>query len=343
MNNLPCGLTNLGNTCFLNSCIQLLNYTYEIDESIQTPIAVSPKYLDDEIVLKDWIELKDIMMNARGQFPNPVLQPGKFVHTIHKTSMKKGRDIFTGWAQNDLPEFLLFMIECIHNARRRSVEVDIRGTSETYTDYLALQCYSMLKEKYGKECDYSELCDIFHGVYISRLSTEDGIKIHSDKPESYCILDLPIPSPLQSIRNINIYDCFDRYVECEVLLDWLNEKTNTIEPVLKKIVFWNFPKVLIITLKRFSPNGMHKNNVFVDFPVDNILDLSKYVVGYKANIYKYKLFGVANHMGGIMGGHYTAFVLNGESWFCFNDDSVSRIESTQVVSSSAYCMFYRRV
>ena len=134
---MPCGLTNLGNTCFLNSCIQLLNHTYEIIDSMQTNAVVPTKYLDDETVLNDWLELRNIMFDARGRMPSPVLQPGKFVHTIHNIAMKKGREIFTGWAQNDLPEFLLFMIECIHNARRRSITVDIRGSSESATDDLA--------------------------------------------------------------------------------------------------------------------------------------------------------------------------------------------------------------
>ena len=336
---MPCGLTNLGNTCFLNSCIQLLNHTYEIIDSMQTNAVVPTKYLDDETVLNDWLELRNIMFDARGRMPSPVLQPGKFVHTIHNIAMKKGREIFTGWAQNDLPEFLLFMIECIHNARRRSITVDIRGSSESATDDLALQCFSMLKEMYERHGDYSELTDIFYGVYVSRLSTPDGATVHSNKPEVYCILDLPIPA---SPSKLQLYDCFDEFVRPEVLPDWLNEKTQMRESVRKNIVFWNFPKILIITLKRFSSNGMHKNESLVRFPID-VLDLSQYVVGYKANTHKYKLFGVANHMGGISGGHYTAFALNGESWFCFNDDSVSLITPERVVSSSAYCMFYRKI
>jgi ubiquitin carboxyl-terminal hydrolase 8 len=337
MNNLPCGLVNLGNTCFLNSCIQLLNRVNEIADNTQKRIQTLPKYADDEIVLNEWLELKNIMQNARGQIPNPVLRPGKFVNAIHTIAMKKHREIFTGWAQNDLPEFLLFMIECMHNARRRSVDVDIRGTTETTKDNLALQCYSVLKDKYEREADYSELNDIFYGMYISQLSCPNGKTVHSNKPEPYCILDLPIP--IQLPTSLNIYDCLNKFVESELLSDWFNEKTNVREPVFKKNVFWNFPKVLIITLNRFSPDGMHKNNVFIDFPMT--LDLSNYVVGYKANTYKYQLFGVANHMGGVNGGHYTAFVLDCNEWFCFNDDSVSRIEPSQVITSSAYCIVYR--
>ena len=45
----------------------------------------------------------------------------------------------------------------------------------------------------------------------------------------------------------------------------------------------------------------------VDFPLNN-LDLSKYVVGYDKNSFKYDLYGICNHSGGSAGGHYTAYV-----------------------------------
>ena len=114
---------------------------------------------------------------------------------------------------------------------------------------------------------------------------------------------------------------------------------------MQNIVFWGFPNILIIILKRYSPDGQRKNNALVDFPLDD-LDLSKYVVGYKASSYKYTLIGVANHMGGIAGGHYTAFVSvpsdDANKWYCFNDSMVSDCDQDMVVSPSAYCLFYRK-
>ena len=61
---------------------------------------------------------------------------------------------------------------------------------------------------------------------------------------------------------------------------YYNEKTQRSEEeeVYKDIKFWSLPDVLIITLKRFS-NNMKKNNIVVDFPLED-LDMSPYIVGY---------------------------------------------------------------
>ena len=103
------------------------------------------------------------------------------------------------------------------------------------------------------------------------------------------------------------------------------------------------PKILIITLKRFSFDGQKKRQDLVQFPLDN-LDLSKYVSGYNAKQYKYDLYSVCNHTGGTNGGHYTAFVKTISSqWVHFNDTHVERnIQQNKIVTPKAYCLFYRK-
>lgn len=344
---VKCGMANLGNTCFLNSCIQILNHVSEVEQMQSLPsimrMCATPAQntnIDDAVVLTQWLKLREAMLNPPPDMPSPVINPLEFVRAIHQIAGKKGRDIFTGWAQNDLPEFLLFMLECAHNARARSVKMRIQGSATNKTDDLALQCYKMLQETYERE--YSEFYDIFYGVYVSRLFTPDGETLHSNKPESYCTLDLPIPQPKAHL--LNLLDCFDEFIADELLSGWMNEKTQTKEPVRKNIVFWNFPKILIIVLKRYSADGRLKNGAMVQFPLDN-LDLSKYVVGYKASSYKYRLFGVANHMGGVSGGHYTAFARGSTSdeWFLYNDSHVQSVNEREVVSPSAYVLFYRKI
>lgn len=46
-------------------------------------------------------------------------------------------------------------------------------------------------------------------------------------------------------------------------------------------------------------------------------------------------------MGGVQGGHYTAFVRNyANEWVHYNDTNVSVVES--VITPAAYCLFYRK-
>jgi ubiquitin carboxyl-terminal hydrolase 8 len=71
------------------------------------------------------------------------------------------------------------------------------------------------------------------------------------------------------------------------------------------------------------------------------LDLSKYVEGYDSAKYVYDLYGVSNHMGGPMGGHYTSYVKTEKEWVHFNDESLSKIGPESVITPMAYCLFYK--
>ena len=86
-----------------------------------------------------------------------------------------------------------------------------------------------------------------------------------------------------------------------------------------------------------------KNQILITFPFHD-LDLSNYVIGYKKDRYKYELYGVCNHSGGVMGGHYTAYVKNANGkWYHFNDTNVSEVVSSEsIISTKAYVLFYRK-
>jgi len=331
------GIDNLGNTCFLNSCLQVLNHTYEMNEILNSKTENQMKMnIPDTNILREWNDLRAVMWSGNG-----VVSPNKFVNNIQQIAHIKNKDIFTGWAQNDMPEFLLFMIDCIHNSISRGVTLKISGKLENKTDEIAVKCYSMLQDIYSKE--YSEIMELFFGVYMSELTSRDGSVVHVIKPESFFILDLPV---LDGSRiATNIYECMDFFTKTEYLEGenaWFNEKTGKKEDVKKSIKFWNLPKILVISLKRFSPDGKQKLNSHIEFPLEN-LDLSRYIYGYNASKYKYNLYGICNHSGGVMGGHYTAFVKHIDNkWIHFNDTNVEIVENPQnMITPLAYCLFYR--
>lgn len=326
------GLVNLGNTCFLNSCIQALSHTYELNELLDNVKTI--KKVNESVITHEWNALRKLIWDNN----NISISPNKFVQNVQRLAHIKGKELFTGWNQNDLSEFLIFMVDCMHESISRPVHIRISGKTEHNVDKLALNCYTMLKNTYAKE--YSEIMDLMYGIYVSEITSIDGKIKHATKSENFFVIDLPISRK----TNITIYDCFDIFTKPETLCGdnaWLNEKTGKKEDVSKRMTFWNFPRILIITLKRFSPDGRNKMNDLVSYPLD--LDLSRYVAGYKATSYKYELYAVCNHMGNVHGGHYTAFAKKStDEWVHFNDQNVNVIDSANIITPMAYCLFYRR-
>ena len=331
------GLANMGNTCFANTCIQMLSHTYELNEVLNLgEYKQHLKNTPESKLLTEWDTLRRLMWSQ-----NCVIEPGRFIQTIQRVAGVKGRTLFTGFAQNDVSEFLLFVIDCFHTGISRPVNMNIRGNSKTATDKLAVMVYDMIKSTYSKE--YSEVWNIFYGTHISEIvSATDPTTILSQRPEPFFNISLPIPS---MGTTTDIYTCMDEYVKGEELIGenaWFNEKTKKKENVIKRIKYWGFPNVLCIDLKRFDSTNKKKQNL-VHFPLDN-LNLTNYVVGYNKNSYIYDLYGVCNHSGNVLGGHYTGYVKNASGkWYEFNDTRVTLVtDPNVVVSPRAYCLFYRK-
>ena len=57
------------------------------------------------------------------------------------------------------------------------------------------------------------------------------------------------------------------------------------------------------------------------------------------------VYGVANHIGDMSGGHYTAHAKNPHTgqWCEYNDSTVSRVSASAAVSTKAYLLFYSSV
>ena len=330
------GLVNLGNTCFINSCVQILSHTYELNDFLNKENykkKIKNKY--ESALLLEWDNLRKILWNE-----NCVVSPGKFIQTIKKISEIKDKDIFTGYSQNDVPEFLLFLIDCFHESLSREIKMTITGVIENETDDIAVKCYEMIKNMYSKE--YSEIWNLFYAVHVSVISSLETGKQIGMSPEPYFMIDLPIPPDK---KYPSLTDCFDHYVNGEILDGdnaFYDKDSNKYIDISKKIQFWSFPNILVIDLKRFNSRNQ-KNQILISFPLEN-LDLSKYVIGYKKDSYVYDLFGVCNHSGGPLGGHYTSFVKNANGkWYHFNDSDVSDVGlADSIVTPKAYCLFYRK-
>ena len=356
------GLANLGNTCFINACIQCLSHTYELNDFLSKEDGEYKKHLNNKpesVLLVEWDDLRKLMWSQ-----NCIISPGRFINTIQRIAKITNRDLFTGWSQNDLPEFLLFLFDSFHSALTREVIMDIKGNIKTKKDEMGKACYEMMKTQYTK--DYSEFLNIFFGIHVSVLTsvvekdkqlTGNGEDLNylSLRPEPYMLIHLPIPSKEEvnirnTDKNVTLFDCFNKQCESEILEGdnaWFNEKENKKQNVNKRLLFWSLPNIMIIDIKRFitSMNGRSKKNQqFIDIPINNV-DFSKYVEGYAKETYIYDLYAICNHHGQIDGGHYSATIKtsNGK-WYNFNDTQVTEIlvNDNIISGNTPYCLFYRK-
>ena len=329
------GLTNVGNSCYINACMQILSHTYKLsdflkDESYKKHLNRIP----DAILLLEWSKLLELMWSK-----NCTIAPMRFVNAIKKVSSIKNMDLFSGYAQNDAQEFLLFIIDCFHNSIRREVDMKISGDAVNNTDRLAISCYDMMQKMYQK--DYSEMLQLFYGIQVSVVFSFDGTTKLSVRPEPFSILNLSIPA----IRVPTIFDCLDKYCVKENLVDdnqWHNDKTDTYQDAKRGYIFWSLPDVFIINIKRWDNSGK-KIQKLVTSELSNV-NFSKYVHGYNKENYVYDLYGVCNHSGGSLGGHYTAYIKTANNkWYDFDDMSVSELSETDVITQKSYFFFYRKI
>ena len=336
------GLANIGNTCFLNSIIQVLAHTPEIIQILDTVPVIHPSSSANinHLLAYECKQLIRMMWDR-----NQIIAPNRFLQAVQIVSNKKGNDIFSGYSQNDVSEFLLFIFDCIHTTLSKPAQVKINGKIVNTLDELAVKCYEALRDTYVK--GYSPIYANFYGMgFTEIISKDDPTLVFSRKFEHYFLIDLPLPP--QELKEPTIYDCFDCYVTPELLEGdnaWYNESAKEKQDVYKKTSFWSFPPVLVINLKRYKDNG-HKDQRPVLCPVETELVLSKYTTSYGSNNYRYRLYACCNHSGGsILGGHYTSCISPYDipgNWFHFNDTEITPIETSSVVSTKTSCLFYRR-
>ena len=188
-----------------------------------------------------------------------------------------------------------------------------------------------------------------------RISIDINILFNLDKNQ---LPNLNINSEKLSFnkgKEINLYDCLNLFNSEEILdgdNEWYCNICKKHRDVNKKMDIFKTPYYLIIQLKRFKQDNemghrsifnifnSSKNSEFIDFPIKDF-DLSKYILSKNNEGEKYDLIGVINHYGGSSFGHYTAYCLNGGQWLKYDDESVSFIDQKNVISNSAYVLFYK--
>jgi ubiquitin carboxyl-terminal hydrolase 4/11 len=141
---------------------------------------------------------------------------------------------------------------------------------------------------------------------------------------------------------VTLKDCLNEFKQTETLDEenkWYCNKCKDHVIATKTMEIYRTPPILIITLKRFRTGrsrygfgvGGSKLDTLVDFPL-NGLDMRDFVLcNEQKHDQKTKLiydcYAVSNHMGGVGGGHYTAYGVNptDDEWYSFNDSWCQKV------------------
>ncbi|KAG7379885.1 Ubiquitin carboxyl-terminal hydrolase 21 [Phytophthora pseudosyringae] len=373
------GLQNLGNTCFMNSCLQCVSNLPAIVKYFQPGLYACE--------INDSSPTKGALANAFGNLIKALWTGDKFTATRPvelKRVIGKVASRFTGYDQQDAQEFLRFLLDGLHEdlnrVKKKPAYYEIkdrpdakdRDVSDEYWKFYLernasalseLFCGQLRSEIRCETCSHRSLCfDVFWDLSLpvpkkkpGRNSAASHLRVSSSffsggRTASATSDAAASDSATAGNGGMSIHDCLKAYTEQELLSDdaaYYCAKCKTHRSVSKKISVYRLPNVLVLHLKRFSYSTFSRDKVSttISFPAQS-LDIAEYCArdAVVDGSTLYDLTGIVHHMGSLNGGHYTAECLNADTqeWFDFNDASVTAIKRPEISSSSAYMLFYQR-
>ncbi|XP_078066018.1 ubiquitin carboxyl-terminal hydrolase 4 isoform X3 [Mustelus asterias] len=191
-----CGLSNLGNTCFMNSALQCLSNTgpltdyflqgkYEEELNRENPLGMRGE------IAEAYAELIKQMWSGRSSYVAP---------RMFKTQVGCFAPQFSGYQQQDSQELLAFLLDGLHedlNRVKKKPYLELKDANGREDEVVAKEAWENHRLR-----NNSIIVDIFHGLFKSTLVCPECSKI-SVTFDPFCYLTLPLP--MKKDRTMEIF------------------------------------------------------------------------------------------------------------------------------------------
>ncbi|KFP66005.1 Putative ubiquitin carboxyl-terminal hydrolase 50, partial [Cariama cristata] len=237
---------------------------------------------------------------------------------------------FSKRTQQDAQEFLICVLNELQEAlkKARAQLCKRRCTTNAKASRESVSETSIITQLFEGQLSYNITC----------LKCQTTI----DRPESFTVLSLPIPSKTAC----SLQDCLECFFQQDTLT-WNNQIhcswCGTKQDAAVKATITKAPQIIIFHLKRFEWQGNRKRKLSTDicFPLSNPV-LSPYSSPLLCKDAEYSLCAVVNHFGFLDDGHYTAFCKHSatKNWYSFDDAQITQIPDSSVQTDTAYLLFF---
>eukprot|EP00548_Thalassiothrix_antarctica_P019651 CAMPEP_0194195056 /NCGR_PEP_ID=MMETSP0154-20130528/75919_1 /TAXON_ID=1049557 /ORGANISM="Thalassiothrix antarctica, Strain L6-D1" /LENGTH=1062 /DNA_ID=CAMNT_0038919543 /DNA_START=418 /DNA_END=3603 /DNA_ORIENTATION=- len=344
------GLKNLGNTCYLNSSLQLL-YTL--------PEFVSGLTGNGSVLCESITSLSNTLKNTTSVTTKTTMHQTAVNPRCIKEAVDAVSDRFLGNEQRDAHEFLSDLIDRLHDELK---EKDKDRKKKLVTDRffrtdmdVCLKCNNCGYERTMQEMYRHLSIEVDrHDRYpteeeeIRKWKVEDGLKKFFDPQQ----LDVTCEKCKEGTTATQTQDGLKKFFDPQQL-DVTCEKCKEGTTATQTLSIASFPKALILQLKRFvvrerktetgpgQPPSIemiiskNKDPVLVP-PKINLARFDNSVQKQQQKNIQYKLAGIVHHHGSTpSSGHYTADVIRKNEWISFDDWRTSSIQLGQLLEDPA--------
>ena len=222
------GLSNLGNTCFMNTSLQCLSNCYEL-----TQYFLSDKYIND-INVDNPIGTRGILAKAYGNLLKHLWYgtSDTFSPTQFKNALGTFQKMFTGFRQHDTQEFLNYLLDGLHEDLNKVLKKPIINKDEEKGSDKVKSHNSWIDFLRRNQ---SVLVDLFYGQYKSTLKCPNPeCKNISIIFEPFLSVSLPLKQPSRPFSVKCFFIFYDLKVK-PILLPFMFYKPTNIMALRNKI------------------------------------------------------------------------------------------------------------